>query len=100
MPVRHLFPTPFYEDVLADEALLADLSHSARSLAADDSAGRRWCRDNCYPGYTSYASLQDLPARERLRKSLPAALPTTSRPSRRPPISIWAAAGSGWTACG
>lgn len=64
MPVRHLFPTPFYEDVLADEALLADLAHSARSLAADDSAGRRWCRDNGYPGYTSYASLQDLPARD------------------------------------
>lgn len=64
MPVRHLFPTPFYEGSLADEALLAELAHSARSLAADDAAGRRWCRANGYPGYTSYASLQDLPARD------------------------------------
>lgn len=61
MPIRHLFPTPFYEGELADPALLAELAHSVRSLAADDSAGRRWCRDNGYPGYTSYASLADLP---------------------------------------
>lgn len=64
MPIRHLFPTPFYEDALRDEALVAELSHSARSIAADDAAGRRWCRENGYPGYTSYASLQDLPARD------------------------------------
>lgn len=64
MPVRHLFPTPFYEGALDDEALLVDLAHSARSLAADDAAGRRWCRANGYPGYTSYASLQDLTARD------------------------------------
>ncbi|NJC10051.1 uncharacterized protein (TIGR02466 family) [Polymorphobacter fuscus] len=27
-------------------------------------AGRRWARDNGYSGYTSYASLNDLPARD------------------------------------
>lgn len=64
MILRSLFPTPFYEAELADPALLADLAHSARSLASDDSAGRRWCRENGYPGYTSYASLADLPTRD------------------------------------
>ena len=32
-------------------------------LAAEDVAGRAWCRTNAYPGYTSYASLDDLPRR-------------------------------------
>lgn len=64
MPVRHLFATPFYEAELADARLLAELAHSCRSLAAADTAGRRWCRDNAYPGYTSYASLDDLPQRD------------------------------------
>ncbi len=64
MSVRALFPTPFYEGDLADPALLADLAHSCRTLAQDDAAGRRWCRANGYPGYTSYASLADLPRRD------------------------------------
>jgi uncharacterized protein (TIGR02466 family) len=64
MPIRTLFPTPFYEGELGDRALLAQLVHSARSFAADDAAGRRWCRTNGYPGYTSYASLADLPTRD------------------------------------
>ena len=62
MPIRNFFATPFYEGELSDAALLAELVHSARSLAADDAAGRRWCRTHGYPGYTSYASLADLPA--------------------------------------
>jgi uncharacterized protein (TIGR02466 family) len=32
-------------------------------LAAEDGAGRAWCRANGYRGYTSYASLADLPQR-------------------------------------
>ena len=64
MPVRHLFPTPFYAGRLGDDALLADLAHSCRVLATDDAAGRRWSRANRYPGYTSYASLDDLPRRD------------------------------------
>jgi uncharacterized protein (TIGR02466 family) len=64
MILRNLFPTAFYEGDLADPRLLAELAHSARSLAADDAAGRRWCRENGYPGYTSYASLADLPTRD------------------------------------
>jgi uncharacterized protein (TIGR02466 family) len=64
MPVHLLFPTPLYQGDITDSALIADLAHSARSLAAEDSAGRRWCRENAYPGYTSYASLNDLQTRD------------------------------------
>ena len=31
--------------------------------AEDDEAGQEWCEANGYPGYTSYASLDDLPWR-------------------------------------
>lgn len=40
-----------------------DLKKSCRSIAADDAAGQEWCRKNGYNGYTSYASLDDLPWR-------------------------------------
>ncbi|MEO8548021.1 MAG: TIGR02466 family protein [Sphingomicrobium sp.] len=62
--VRTLFATRLYEADLGSPKLLADLAHSIRSIAADDSAGRRWSRDHHYPGYTSYASLNDLPKRD------------------------------------
>ena len=61
---RTLFATPLYEAELGDSPLLADLAHSIRTLAADDGAGRRWSRDKGYQGYTSYASLDDLPVRD------------------------------------
>jgi uncharacterized protein (TIGR02466 family) len=61
---RLLFATPLYEASLPDEDLLGDLAHSIRSLAADDSAGQRWSREHGYKGYTSYASLDDLPKRD------------------------------------
>ncbi len=64
MNVTHLFATPFWRSDLADDALLADLAHSCRVIATDDGAGRRWSRENRYPGYTSYASLDDLPKRD------------------------------------
>jgi hypothetical protein len=57
--VRSLFVTKLYEAEIADEALLADLAHSIRSLSQDDEAGRRWSREHRYSGYTSYASLND-----------------------------------------
>jgi uncharacterized protein (TIGR02466 family) len=59
-----LFATPLYEAELGDEALLADLAHSIRAFAADDGAGQRWSREHGYKGYTSYASLDDLPKRD------------------------------------
>ena len=64
MPVRSLFVTRLYEAELGNEALLGNLSHSIRTLANDDKAGRGWSRDHGYGGYTSYASLSDLPRRD------------------------------------
>jgi uncharacterized protein (TIGR02466 family) len=62
--LRQLFTTPVYEGQLDDPALVADLERSVRALAADDIAGRRWAREHGYRGYTSYASLNDLPVRD------------------------------------
>lgn len=64
MSSRPLFVTQFYEGQLGDAGLLEALAHSCRSLAHDDAAGRRWAKDNGYAGYTSYASLGDLPQRD------------------------------------
>jgi len=61
---RSLFPTKLYEAELGDDALLAELAHSIRTLAEDDEAGCRWSEEHRYAGYTSYASLNDLPARD------------------------------------
>jgi uncharacterized protein (TIGR02466 family) len=56
-----LFPTHIYrEDAAAGAALNAALEVAALSLARDDRAGLQWCRRHGYPGYTSYASLNDL----------------------------------------
>ena len=64
MTVRSLFATKLHEAELGDDRLLADLAHSVRSLAVDDQAGQRWSREHHYAGYTSYASLNDLPRRD------------------------------------
>ena len=61
---RILFATRLYEALIDDPALLGELAHSIRTLANDDEAGRRWSRDKGYRGYTSYASLNDLPRRD------------------------------------
>jgi uncharacterized protein (TIGR02466 family) len=63
-----LFASPIYRAQLlagdAGEKLLRDLAKSCRSLAAEDAAGQAWCRKHDYHGYTSYASLADLPWRD------------------------------------
>jgi uncharacterized protein (TIGR02466 family) len=64
MPVRSLFATQLYEAELGNADLLAELAHSIRTLARDDEAGRGWSRAKRYAGYTSYASLNDLPRRD------------------------------------
>jgi len=61
---RSLFATQLYEADLDDEVLLGELAHSIRTLAQDDEAGQRWSKEHRYPGYTSYASLNDLPKRD------------------------------------
>ncbi|MEA3009835.1 MAG: hypothetical protein QOJ91_1527 [Sphingomonadales bacterium] len=63
MPSRSLFATRFYEGSLAEPSLIAELDSACRHLAGADGAGRRWSRDHGYRGYTSYASLNDLPVR-------------------------------------
>ncbi|MFE3838382.1 TIGR02466 family protein [Pseudogemmobacter sonorensis] len=40
-----------------------ELLSSCEAIAGDDEAGQDWCEANGYPGYTSYASLDDLPWR-------------------------------------
>ena len=64
MSTRSLFPTLFYEDTLASDALVAELEEACRDLAQEDRAGVRWSREHGYRGYTSYASLNDLPQRD------------------------------------
>jgi uncharacterized protein (TIGR02466 family) len=67
---RSLFATRFYEGHLGDELLLSELDHSCRTLAEDDRAGQQWSKDNRYRGYTSYASLDDLPRRDPVMADL------------------------------
>ena len=61
-----LFVTKVYRaDLTGAKAgrLVAELESASLSIAEDDEAGQRWCEKNGYPGYTSYASLNDLPWR-------------------------------------
>ena len=57
-----LFSTPLYHASLADSGNfdMVELEKSCWSIAQDDEAGQKWCDENNYPGYTSYASLSDL----------------------------------------
>ncbi len=64
--IRTLFVTPLYHAKLSEHGPAMDteeLETSCYSIAEDDEAGQDWCEDNGYPGYTSYASLTDLPWR-------------------------------------
>jgi len=65
--LRPLFVTEIYQASLAKdrgfEAFNAELLDACEMLADEDMAGQTWCRDNGYRGYTSYASLDDLPIR-------------------------------------
>jgi uncharacterized protein (TIGR02466 family) len=66
-----LFTTRIYRaDEAISPALLAELDAACRAIAEDDRAGQRWCAKNGYPGYTSYASLNDLPWRMPAFKAL------------------------------
>jgi uncharacterized protein (TIGR02466 family) len=64
MGSRTLFATRFYEGMLEAPGLVEELEEACRLLAAEDEAGRRWSRAHAYRGYTSYASLNDLPQRD------------------------------------
>lgn len=64
MTIKTLFATRFSQTQLDDAALLAELADACRDLAEQDRAGQRWSKDHGYRGYTSYASLDDLPDRD------------------------------------
>jgi len=64
MTIRNLFTTPFYEGALDNDDLLEELEGSCRALEQDDIAGQNWSKEHGYKGYTSYASLGDLPERD------------------------------------
>jgi uncharacterized protein (TIGR02466 family) len=63
MTTQSLFPTLLMCEAVGDEALRAGLERCAHVLMTDDEAGNAWCEREGYDGYTSYASLDDLPER-------------------------------------
>ena len=63
MEIKTLFVTKLYRAALAGVDN-AELLKSCRAIAEDDAAGQGWSREHGYKGYTSYASLDDLPKRD------------------------------------
>ncbi len=64
--IKSLFATRLYHAKLSEHGAPidpAELENSCLVIADDDEAGQNWCEENGYPGYTSYASLTDLPWR-------------------------------------
>ena len=64
--ITSLFVTRLYHAPLSDLGKPVDqdeLDASCLSIAEDDEAGQDWSAENGFPGYTSYASLTDLPWR-------------------------------------
>ncbi|APX88522.1 hypothetical protein BV394_01255 [Brevirhabdus pacifica] len=64
--IDSLFVTRLYRAALAEHGKPVDpgeLEAACLSIAEDDEAGQDWCEENGFPGYTSYASLTDLPWR-------------------------------------
>ncbi|HTQ12995.1 MAG TPA: TIGR02466 family protein [Rhizomicrobium sp.] len=50
------------------------LAATCLAIAREDRAGRRWAKEHGYKGYTSYASLDDLPSRATVFAELVAAI--------------------------
>ena len=71
--IKSLFATRLYHAKLSEHGKPVDateLENSCLVIADDDEAGQEWCEENGYPGYTSYASLTDLPWRFPIFKDL------------------------------
>jgi uncharacterized protein (TIGR02466 family) len=71
--ISSLFVTRLYRAALSETGKAPDLGElegACRSIAEDDEAGQKWCVKHGYPGYTSYASLSDLPWRFPIFKDL------------------------------
>lgn len=63
MTLTSLFPTRIQHQNVSDPALVEDLESACWMIEDGDIAGHDWCDREGYPGYTSYASLDDLPER-------------------------------------
>ena len=64
--IEHVFATSIYRAKLGglrQKAFLDELRMACRMTAQEDTAGQGWSDDAGYVGYTSYASLDDLPVR-------------------------------------
>ena len=61
--LKNLFVTRLYRAELALKKLQREIQDACLITAEADVAGQRWSAANNYPGYTSYASLNDLPWR-------------------------------------
>jgi uncharacterized protein (TIGR02466 family) len=75
--IQSLFVTRLYHGSLTEvkkKLSVSELNQTCLSIADDDAAGQTWCEENGYPGYTSYASLTDLPWRFPIFSDLTAAL--------------------------
>ena len=75
--IKSLFVTRLYHAALSEFGKPVDTSEleaSCWAIAEEDEAGQEWCEANGYPGYTSYASLTDLPWRYPVFKDLKKAL--------------------------
>ena len=74
MALQSLFATEVYREDITSAKLVHDLGEAAHGLARDDRAGLAWSVAHGYPGYTSYASINDLhaqvPAFARLAKAV------------------------------
>ncbi len=65
-PITHVFATSLYRAALAGPdlpAFLDELRIACRATAMEDAAGQAWSNDAGYAGYTSYASIDNLPER-------------------------------------
>lgn len=78
MTMRPLFATPLYEASLTTDRNFdnfnSEILAACQGLEAEDIAGRAWCREHGYGGYTSYGSLNDLPRRMSVFADLKARL--------------------------
>jgi uncharacterized protein (TIGR02466 family) len=73
--IQSLFVTRLYRAELPRVASLNEaLAKTCLSIAEEDRAGQHWSREHGYKGYTSYASLDDLPTRASVFTELAAHL--------------------------
>ena len=71
--IDSLFVTRLYRAALSELGKAPkpdDLEDACLGIAEDDEAGQDWCEKHQFAGYTSYASLNDLPWRSPIFKDL------------------------------